>query len=85
MGHFRRKMPVVEAIQWIRGGDHPRVMESVVHTQGGGMDSKYYIDTARGRSIVSPSDWIVRNPDGSYEHYKNDQFIQQFEQAGRDR
>ncbi len=71
----------MDAVQWTMSGDHPQVQEMASPTAGGSLNSKHFIDTKQGRRAVRSSDWIVKNPDGSYEHYRDEEFQQQFERA----
>lgn len=60
------RLPVeVEAVQWFKMGDHPRVTG---HSPSDGYirgDSYPAIWNPSGVVIVRPGDWIITEPDGS--------------------
>jgi len=59
MPKFRKKPVVVEATQWFKMGDHPKVEEAI--------NGAPIIMTLEGPHIVSPGDWIITGIKG--EHY----------------
>jgi len=54
MRKFRKKPVVVEAMQWFKPGDHPKVVYPV--PDPGGMGA---IKTLEGWHLVAPGDWII--------------------------
>lgn len=63
MTRYRAKPVEVEAVQWLKPGDH----QAVLHDGQGGFN---YIDTiSGGRQLVEPGDWIIAEIDGSGQHY----------------
>jgi len=67
---FRKKLVVIEATQWLKDGDHPRV------TCGGPLHTHGYIALELGGNIVCPGDWII---DGSDTPCKPDIFAATYE------
>ena len=59
---FRKKPVVVEATQWFKNDDHPKV---IPYTASG--DGPYSIHTLEGQMRVMPGDWIITGVKG--EHY----------------
>lgn len=53
MARYLKKQVAVEAVQWLKHGDHP-----AVHRESD-KDSTGYIDTPEGRLTVTPGDWII--------------------------
>jgi hypothetical protein len=60
MARYLKKQLVIDAVQWLRPGDHP----AVVAESG---DETGHIDTPEGRLNVQPGDWIITGVAG--EHY----------------
>ncbi len=58
---FRKKPVVVEATQWFKDGDHPKVKPLY------GFTGKGWISTLEGGHEVTPGDWIITGVKG--EHY----------------
>jgi len=65
MPKFRKKPVVVEAMQWFKPGDHPKVVYPVpdriqtclaAQAEAGGMGA---IKTLEGWHLVVPGDWII--------------------------
>ena len=59
---FRKKPVVIEATQWFKHGDHPKVYDSPVCNDGEG-----WVQTLEGGHIVTPGDWVITGIKG--EHY----------------
>ena len=53
MAQYRKKPVVIEATQWFKIGDHPKV---TLHSQ---KDGTGWIKTLEGGHIVTPGDWII--------------------------
>ncbi len=60
MARYRARPVEVEAVQWLKPGDHHAVIRDV---------EADYIDTKSGRQSVEPGDWIIAEMDGSGQHY----------------
>jgi hypothetical protein len=73
MAQYRKKPVVVEAIQWFRMGDHPKV---TLWKDGTG-----WIKTLEGGHIVTPGDWIIRGVAGEFYPCKPDIFAMTYEPA----
>lgn len=54
---FRKKPVVIEATQWFKDGDHPKVK----------LGQRPFVETLEGPMLVSPGDWIITGVQG--EHY----------------
>jgi len=61
VARYQKKPVVVEAVQWLRHGDHPAVFSDSPY------DAFGYIDTPEGRLTVQPGDWVITGVAG--EHY----------------
>ena len=71
MAQYRKKPVVVEAIQWSRTGDHPKVS---LWKDGHG-----WIKTLEGGHIVTPGDWIIKGVAGEFYPCKPDIFAMTYE------
>lgn len=71
---YRKKPPIVEAVQWFKDGDHPKVYvkENDPNPQNG------YIYT-NGEIIISPGDWIITNDSGELFSLNSIEFNERFE------
>ena len=70
---FRKKPVVIEATQWFKNGDHPRV---VVDKHEGP-----YIATLEGAMRVNFGDWIITGVKGEHYPCKPDIFAATYEAA----
>ena len=84
---YRRKSPIVEAVQWHRPGDHPAV-ESLEDEDTeiaclicGKMQGHGWIDLPTGGAVVCPGDWIVTDEYGHHSIYTAANFQAMFEPA----
>lgn len=59
---FKTKAVEIEAVQWLKPGDHPAVQRHGADDTGREM---YSMSTRSGRAIVRPGDWIITEPDGN--------------------
>lgn len=77
MAKYRKKMPLVEATQWLQHGDHPHVQNLPSPEPSEGIPENPYcpvcgnlmhrhglLEGVDGREIVCPSDYIVTNQQG---------------------
>jgi len=82
MEKFRKMPVVVEAMQWFKPGDHPKVVYPVPdriqmgRNEGCGMGA---IKTLEGWHLVSPGDWIICGVKGEYYACKPDIFEMTYE------
>jgi len=71
MASYRKKPVVIEATQWFKHGDHPKVRENSPPGVSGfyGGDEKLigWIKTLEGWYVVEPGDWVITGVKG--EHY----------------
>ena len=58
---YRKKPVVIEATQWFKMGDHPKV-------QCSRWNGRFFIDTLEGEMQVTPGNWIITGVKG--EHYR---------------
>jgi hypothetical protein len=79
---FRKKPVVIEATQWFKMGDHPKV-ESYARADGKGQEELGCIKTLEsgrnGMHIVSVGDWIITGVKGEHYACKPDIFEQTYE------
>jgi len=73
---FRKKPVVIEATQWLKDGDHPKVIKATLS----GMPVNL-IETLEGEHIVSPGDWIITGVKGEHYPCKPDIFEMTYERA----
>ena len=66
---------VVEAVQWLKHGDHPTVLTRSARDVIG------YIDTLEGRLRVEAGDWIITGVAGENYPWKPDIFEQLYTRA----
>jgi hypothetical protein len=78
MAQYRKKPVVVEAIQWFKIGDHPKVTP---HSQ---KDGTGWIETLEGGHIVTPGDWIIKGVAGEIYPCKPDIFAMTYEPVTRE-
>lgn len=76
MPRFRKKPIVIEATQWFKDGDHPKVTKSyesgICKVCNKSMDEHGWINTLEGGHIVCPTDWIITGVHGEHYAIKND-------------
>lgn len=68
---FRKKPVVIEAKQWFKEGDHPKVWLDVA--------GKAFVNTLEGVHIVTPGDWIITGIKGEHYPCKPDIFAATYE------
>ena len=80
MAYFRKIPVVIEAVQWFKDGDHPKVF---VHTTGGQVwvNGQSYVETLEGRHLVTPGDWIIKGVKGEFYPCKPDIFAMTYVEA----
>jgi hypothetical protein len=71
---FRKKPVVIEATQWFKDGDHPKVMKWG--------EQEYRIETLEGFMVVSVGDWIIEGVAGEFYPCKPGIFAQTYELVG---
>jgi hypothetical protein len=71
---FRKKPVVIEATQWFKMGDHPKV---VIEFEGEPMPP--YVWTLEGLMQVNPGDWIITGVKGEHYPCKPDIFEMTYE------
>lgn len=82
---FRKKPVVVEAVQWMKPGDHPKVIPSGstgICSHCGKPEQEHgllRIEEWSGWQPICPSDWIVTYPDGEHKRVKPDIFAATYE------
>jgi len=75
MGRYVKKAMVIDAVQWLRDGDHDAVITDPENPGFG------FIDTLEGRLRVSPGDWIITGVAGESYPCKAEIFEQLYEPA----
>lgn len=85
---FRKKPVVVEAVQWFKVGDHPKVTKweaRFLHKNcplcGSTSTEHGRILTLEGIQYVCPGDWIITGVKGECYPCQNDIFIETYEQV----
>jgi hypothetical protein len=76
MARYLKKQVVVDAVQWLKPGDHPAVTADPADEGAG------YIDTPEGRLRVEPRDWVITGIAGENYPCKPDIFAQLYTPAG---
>ena len=71
---FRKKPVVIEATQWFKDGDHPRVLPYSASGNG-----PFSICTLEGWMAVTPGDWIITGVKGEHYPCKPDIFDMTYE------
>ena len=79
---FRKKPVVIEAIQWFKMGDHPRVLP--LHPANPGFEGYGRIETLEGEHVVTPGDWIIQGVAGEFYPCKSDIFEATYERVDDD-
>ena len=75
---FRKKPVVIEATQWFKQGDHPKV---TIMPRGKESATHGWIDTLEGGHIVTPGDWIITGVKGEHYPCKPDIFEATYERV----
>jgi hypothetical protein len=93
---YRKKVPVVEALQWLPGMQLPGVFlyqppDAVLHDKMGGsqrfpQNPYMAVANAHGQMLrVEPGDWIVAEPDGrGHVPYSPEEFKATYEPCKED-
>ena len=74
---FRKKPVVIDAVQWFKVGDHPKVL--LLYPENPGFEEYGRIETLEGEHIVSPGDWIIQGVKGEFYPCKPDIFEMTYE------
>lgn len=69
---YRKKPVVIDAVQWLKHGDHPKVTEYEKAGYG-------WIETLEGGHIVTSGDWIIKGVNGEFYPCKPDIFEKTYE------
>ena len=75
---FRKKPVVIEATQWFKHGDHPKV---TIMPRGRENANKGWIHTLEGGHEVTPGDWIIKGVKGEHYPCKPDIFEMTYEKV----
>ena len=94
MALYRKKPVVIEAIQWFKQGDHPKVkpgpmkMNKVGNVEGTRLfvdvsipEENGWIETPENAHEVTPGDWIIKGVNGEFYPCKPDIFEKTYESA----
>jgi hypothetical protein len=85
---FRKKPVIIDALQWFKNGDHPKVIEFKDESKDEFDICKHcnkelklhgWIPTLEGGHIVCPSDWIITGVVGENYPCKADIFLRTYE------
>jgi len=79
MPMFRKKPVVIEATQWFKHGDHPKV--TALHPTNPGFENYGWVETLEGGHTVTPGDWIIKGVKGEFYPCKPDIFAATYEPA----
>jgi len=71
---YRKKPVVIDAVQWFKMGDHPKVVETLLR----GM-MIFWIETLEGGHMVSSGDYIITGVKGEHYPCKPDIFEMTYE------
>ena len=74
---YRKKPVVIEAVQWFKLGDHPKV--EPLHPRNPGFEDYGRIETLEGEHVVTPGDWIITGVKGECYPCKPDIFEMTYE------
>jgi len=88
MAKYRKKPVIIEASQWFRKFDHPKVLD--YHTLGSDKERECAVchkkmrehgsvDTLEGEHVVCPGDWIITGVKGEHYPCKPDVFEQTYD------
>ncbi len=80
--NYIKKPIVVQAVQWVRDGDHPMVREPIIFPDPNEMCAKCnqplhrhgWIDTLEGGHVVCVGDYIIKGVEGEFYPCKPDIF-----------
>lgn len=75
---FRKKPVIIEATQWFKHGDHPKV---TIMPRGRESANKGWIHTLEGGHEVTPGDWIITGVKGEHYPCKPDIFEATYERV----
>jgi hypothetical protein len=75
---YRKKPVVIEATQWFKHGDHPKV---TIMPRGRESASKGWIHTLEGGHEVTPGDYIITGVKGEHYPCKPDIFALTYEEV----
>jgi|TARA_R110000868_G_scaffold92254_1_gene255884 hypothetical protein len=75
---FRKKPVVIEATQWFKHGDHPKVLPML---RGYESPTKGRIPTLEGPMEVTAGDWIITGVRGEHYPCKPDIFEMTYERV----
>lgn len=87
MGRYKKRPVIVEAVQWFREGDHPKVCTNLrgydvsCSTCYRFMSVHGTIKTLEGVHTVCPKDWIITGIQGEHYPCKPDIFEQTYEKV----
>jgi len=76
MAAFRKKPVIIEAVQWFKHGDHPKVGPM---PRGRETQDKGWVSTLEGGHEVTPGDWIITGVKGEHYPCKPDIFAMTYE------
>ena len=77
---FRKKPVIIEATQWFKLGDHPKVLIAPLSPIDGFQVGYHgWVQTLEGGHIVTPSDWIITGVKGEHYPCKSDIFKMTYE------
>jgi hypothetical protein len=84
MPKYRKKPVTIEAVQWFKNGDHPKVIQYIRYLGSLGVEyclkcnrslkDHGWVDTLEGGHIVCPGDWIITGIKGEMYPCKPDIF-----------
>ncbi len=77
---WRKKPVVIEAVQWLKPGDHPAVVMKADPNRYADQGVPW-IETLEGGHIVTPGDWIITGVKGEHYPCKPDIFAVTYEPA----
>lgn len=77
---FRKKPVVIEATQWFKVGDHPRVVLKSDPSRYSD-DGIPWIETLEGGHVVTAGDWIITGVKGEHYPCKPDIFDATYERV----
>lgn len=80
---YRKRPVIIEATQWFKHGDHPKVMKHPAPGISGYSysDEMGWIETLEGWHLVIPGDWIITGVKGEHYPCKPDIFEMTYERA----
>ena len=77
------KRPIeVEATQWFKLGDHPKVVgDNILHVSGDVFEEDGFIGTLEGVMRVRAGDWIITGIKGEYYPCKDEIFKETYQEV----